>query len=843
MGNLKENKSLVTSLKVGVIYLVFGLIWIFFSDRFLETFSFSIETLSIMQTYKGFFFILLSASIISFLIYNGDRKLRVILSNYRDIFNSNYDSIIILGYLDFEIIEVNKTFLEVFKFVSGNSNSIDLLDIVNEKEGFGINRLKQELASVRNVDEIRFNWIFKDSEGTKIDSIVTAKISKYKKRDVIYLLIEDVSKLNALEKRLNKDLNNLEKAAEEISEGVFIIEKKGLDYKPLFQNAEVEKLFGSNLLDSLRNRSIIIYNLNSAEMEFNELPFIKVLDGNKKIISDEFIVKKGTEEFPVLIKSIPILNNEKKITSVITIFKDYTESRKFEQLSKQWEARYRTLVETSTEAILIYNADTGRIMDFNKKALYLFKMKADELLKFHPAEMSPEHQPNGESSFEKSEKYIHAALRGGTPHFDWTHQNKYGENIPCEVSLARMPAPKGNFVRCTIVDVSDRNLAEEMLNKTEKIYQEVIAATTDNITIHDASTGELLEANNTFLKTFGFSLDELKDLSICEIYSSSEDYTKEQFEEIFKNVLINKEMQFKWKSFGKNDKVIWLEMNLKYIDIGGEGRVIAISNNINEILVAEQELIKLTSSLEEKNNEFRHILYTTTHDLRTPLLNILGFSNELLENHSALVKMIQNKQEIDIDDFKDLVTIDCQEDINIIVENTKKMSILINGLLEISKIGTFEIKNEEINVALLLREISKDIEHKLQSGNVKLEVDTLPVCYCDRHKLHQIFTNLIDNSIKFRSDNTEAKINITGKIVNNKIRYVVSDNGIGIEEKNLTKVTKMFYRNDPDLARGAGLGLTIVEKALEEINGTLTIKSKLGEGTDCIIDIPNLIKD
>lgn len=830
----------MVSLKIGIIYLFLGLLWMFFSDKFLESFSFSIETLSFFQTFKGFFFIFISAAVVFYLIYNHDNKLRVILQNYKDIFHSNADSIIILGYLDFEVIEVNESFKNVFKLSDYSKNKISILNILTDDLGFGINSFKKELATVREGKIKKFRWIFKSYDNKNIETIVTAKLSRYKHRDVFYIIIRDTSELKEMENALHKNSTLLEKAFDSVGLGVHIVEKKDDKFQIVYLNKQAKKILGIKHIFDINLSTIQFFDRNSNNINFGNLPFVKILEGKLDSYEDEiFIQNPGSEKSNVLLKAIPITNNAGEITACVSVLQDISKITEIRKAYKQYEARYRTLIETAPDAIFIFDANTGKIVDFNKKTLFLFKVSPEELVTLHPSDLSPELQPTGDNSFEKANRYIQAALKGGTPHFEWLHKNKYNQNIPCEVSLAKLPSEEGSFVRCTVVDISDRNLAEDMLNKTEKIYQEVISTTSDNITVHDASTGKLLEANETFLKTFMLNIDDIKDAHICDVYSSNGIYSATEFEEKLKTTLIDKVSEFKWKSYGNNDKEIWLELLLKYIEVGDESRIIAVSKNINEIMVAEQELLTLTKSLEEKNIEFRKVLYTTTHDLRTPLLNILGFSNELKQNYLEVVNQLNNNSNFDFTDLKEVLVNEWGDDINIIVDNTKKMSVLINGLLEMSKIGTYEVKNEDINVNLLIREIKKNLAHKIEKHKIRITVDQLPNCFSDKYKLQQVFTNLIDNAINYKKNDVESFIKITGSTEQNIISYSVEDNGIGIETENLDKVLEMFYRNDPELADGAGLGLTIVCKALETINGELKFESERNVGSKFSISLPN----
>lgn len=123
------------------------------------------------------------------------------------------------------------------------------------------------------------------------------------------------------------------------------------------------------------------------------------------------------------------------------------------------EERYRTLVESAPEAILVVNVDTGRFVDANENSLKLFRLEREELLKLSPVDVSP-FTINGHSVRELAAEKVKEALNGGAPVFEWIHRNSAGEDIPCEVRLMRLPGTR-NLVRGSITDITERKLAEK----------------------------------------------------------------------------------------------------------------------------------------------------------------------------------------------------------------------------------------------------------------------------------------------------------------------------------------------------------------------------------------------
>jgi PAS domain S-box-containing protein len=135
------------------------------------------------------------------------------------------------------------------------------------------------------------------------------------------------------------------------------------------------------------------------------------------------------------------------------------------QSLRESELRYRTLVEHAPEAIVMLDLDVGRFVDLNENAERLFGMSREGLLRVGPVEVSPAFQPDGRPSSEAAGAELERSLRHEAPRFEWTHCNAAGDEIPCEISLVRLPSSGRNLVRASIVDISERKHAVEEIRK------------------------------------------------------------------------------------------------------------------------------------------------------------------------------------------------------------------------------------------------------------------------------------------------------------------------------------------------------------------------------------------
>jgi len=256
-----------------------------------------------------------------------------------------------------------------------------------------------------------------------------------------------------------------------------------------------------------------------------------------------------------------------------------------------------------------------------------------------------------------------------------------------------------------------------------------------------------------------------------------------------------------------------------------------------ESLVQQQ-----TGQLREKNLELEQIIHITSHDLRSPLVNIQGFSSELTGIFRR-VNELNNKEELSDKDrieLDDLLKKDAPESLSYIQKSTKKMDTLLRGLLKLSRLGQAAIENRLIDMNILMKEIAASFEFQIKEKNVTLVVENLPPAMGDSLQINQVFSNLIDNALKFLDPERKGTIRVSGEQMDDKIVYCVSDNGLGFFEEFTNKIFELFHRLDPSKSSGDGLGLTIVRKIVERHDGEVWAESKPNVGTNFYVSLPAL---
>jgi signal transduction histidine kinase len=231
-------------------------------------------------------------------------------------------------------------------------------------------------------------------------------------------------------------------------------------------------------------------------------------------------------------------------------------------------------------------------------------------------------------------------------------------------------------------------------------------------------------------------------------------------------------------------------------------------------------LMKRMEEIRQKNEELESFAHTVSHDLKTPLISIQGFSSILKKKYGS---GLGEKGKFYLERIQ---------------KNVEKMDRLIHDLLKLSRIGRVKKIVEPVECEKVIREISDELQHRIKEKNICLLIaQGLPVVYGNRTHIYQIFSNLIGNAIKFIGDNSEPKIEITFQRENDYYRFGVRDNGIGIEEQYFDKIFGMFQRLGEN-AEGTGVGLAIVKRLVKIEGGEVMLESEPGKGTTFYVTLP-----
>ncbi len=303
--------------------------------------------------------------------------------------------------------------------------------------------------------------------------------------------------------------------------------------------------------------------------------------------------------------------------------------------------------------------------------------------------------------------------------------------------------------------------------------------------------------------------------------------------------------------------------NLRWVTVGGAIAIVAvvggalflIAKYVSELMRSREEVDSLNRGLEERvnertrdliraNQEIQRFAYIVTHDLRAPLVNIMGFLSEFEASLKPIERYVlangATLQDSEIKEARLAVEEDLPEAIGFIRSSTRKMDQLINAILKISRDGRRKLQAEKVDLKELLATAAASVQHQVSAVDGEIDVNVQPfTVISDRISLDQILGNLFDNAVKYqmkgRPLQLSARILPQGRGL---VRVDICDNGRGIAEDDLERVFELFRRAGDQDQQGEGIGLAHVRSLIRNLGGDITVTSELGKGSTFQLTLP-----
>ncbi len=261
-----------------------------------------------------------------------------------------------------------------------------------------------------------------------------------------------------------------------------------------------------------------------------------------------------------------------------------------------------------------------------------------------------------------------------------------------------------------------------------------------------------------------------------------------------------------WTEIVKNTSARWSNEEVSAVINIREQIVYAVNRKANDIR-------QLNERLKLAYEELDTFSFTISHDLRTPLSSIKSYSELLITSNKSL------------DDR-------AKQILGRIIAGTDKMNFLIKEILNYSRVGRADLEMSPINMTNLIGEIKKELTAAFNLPDLEIEIGETPDINGDATMISQVFTNLLNNAVKYSSRSTPPKVSIEGSVNGDEITYTVRDNGVGIDVNYYSRVFELFKRMDnvKDY-EGTGVGLAIVKRIVEKHEARIWFESTLGVGT------------
>lgn len=410
-----------------------------------------------------------------------------------------------------------------------------------------------------------------------------------------------------------------------------------------------------------------------------------------------------------------------------------------------------------------------------------------------------------------------------TGHTDFENEQMMIHNLGFLVPVAVKGSVKrdqsGRVLYCSTVIEDQREVAQSIEEK--ELQSRFIETTLENlpigVAVHRTDTGERTLINPRFSEVYGWPEEALTDIdAFFECVYPDPDYRNNIKTRILDDINSGDPNRMEWKGIkittqSGEERVI----NAKNIPVPEQHLMISTVQDVTLTYHAEQTLRKskeelegLNDELTRSNRELEEFAYIASHDLQEPLRMVSQFT-----------KMLERK-------FSDKIDEDAARYIQYSVEAAKRMQIMINDLLQYSRVTTASEDVQQIDANELLQRAKDMLSLRIENENGNIVSTPLPMIECVPSLLERLFINLIDNSLKYRGE-ASPEISISSTTNNGFHIFSFKDNGIGINDDFADKIFVIFQRlHKKEDYSGTGIGLAICKRIIERHGGSIWLENK-----------------
>jgi len=498
-----------------------------------------------------------------------------------------------------------------------------------------------------------------------------------------------------------------------------------------------------------------------------------------------------------------------EVNVVVANFRDITERKLFEEQ----QALYVALVNSSDDAILSINLDTT-IITWNKGAEKLFGYTAEEIVGQSTYLIIPPDRNNEEAEI------LRRIQQGeSVNHYETLRVKKNKQVIDISLTVSPIRDSKGNITGASKIarNISDKKKAEDIIKNNEKRFRSLLQNSNDGLTLMTVE-GIMLEISPAGQKITGFAEAEMVGHARFDlIHPDDLNHVTQAFINVIENPSITE--NFEYRTLTSDGTYKWLDACCQnMLQDPAVGAIVINYRDITERKNQELEREKLIKTLNQKNNDLRNFSYITSHNLKAPLSNLMGFL-ELLEDIPIEDPTLRNI----LEGFG---------------ASTAQLNHTINDLVRILIIrDNHSIEQQELSFGKVFAKVKGQLSNQINEVQPRIKTDfsNAPTVFFNETYLESIFLNLLTNAIKYRSYDRPLEINVSTQTSGNTIELRFTDNGIGIDtELHKSKLFGLYQRfhNRPD---SKGLGLYLIKSQMESLQGSIAVESTVDIGTTFIL--------
>lgn len=472
------------------------------------------------------------------------------------------------------------------------------------------------------------------------------------------------------------------------------------------------------------------------------------------------------------------------------------------------EMRFRALIEKSSEVILLLD-EKAKMQYASPSASKNLGLKTNELesttlFKYLHKEDLDDVKRKLARLLKKPDSSCGLSLQLANKKGEWRKFEGKATNLLNDASVGA--------IVLNLSDVTDEFETRNELRLRERALE---ASSNGKVIINSYMPGmPVVYANQAFFEMSGFDEDDIIDKDSSFLIGP--DSAPETIEEIYSALLNKTEFKGEILSYRKDGSKFWCYITLSPV-FDEKDELVYYICNMNDISALKDTEIKLR----QKNNELNTFVYKATHDLKGPLASILGLS------------------QLAADNVKDP---EASSYINYIRESTLRLDMILNDLLRISTVTHVIPSYQRIDLNKIVNNIASIVggNHKKEGVDIKTNINVTNDLFTDETLLTSALQNLLDNAVKYKNTRAiQPYAMIEAHNFKEGVAISISDNGCGTPKEMQDKIFDMFFRGN-EKSTGSGLGLYMVKKAVEKLNGDINFTSEVGVGSVFTLYLPSL---
>ena len=389
-----------------------------------------------------------------------------------------------------------------------------------------------------------------------------------------------------------------------------------------------------------------------------------------------------------------------------------------------------------------------------------------------------------------------------------------------------------------LVDSFNKMARDLQKTTVSKEYVDNIFKSMIDTLIVASPDGTIRTVNHAACELLGYREEELTGQPIKIVFA---DDGEQAFEELVKFRLM-KNAEYTYVTKDSRKIPVLISSSVIYTGDATAQGIVCVAVDITERKRAEEALNRSSEELQHINEELKNFAYIVSHDLRAPLVNIKGFSEELGRSTKDLTSLLEKYPGHAGADGKrkteELLKKDIPEALGFISSSVTRMDALINSILKLSRLGRNELKRELVHTEELVHPLLKTLAHQIDMHKADVTIGPLPDIIMDKTAAEQIFGNLLDNALKYLDPSRPGKIAVTAEQNAGETTFTIRDNGRGIAKEDTQRVFELFRRVGRQDVPGEGMGLTYVKTLVRRLGGRIWCESEPGVWSAFSFTIP-----